>query len=441
MEIVPAQPAGHIHHLAHEIEPRHRPRLHGSRLERRRIHPAQRHLGGPPALGPRGGQLPVVQGLAQPRQSRLRLHRQLAGQPRPRHNRPRQAFRQIQRIGQFPRPPLRPRCIGLGGDIAPRRQIDADRLPLAPIAGDLQDRRPRKPPMGKEQALVKADPAARQPDPCLNRQPGQSLHPVELRIGEGQRHQPRARLDHRQAEAAGNVIAQRCRPHLGDRLAPGRHHQRRRLQRPLGGRHHETGRHALHRNAQSQLAAGSDQVAHQQVDDLTGRAVAEKLSQSLLVPGDSRLVDPSDEIVLGEAAERRQRESRICREEALRGDLQVGEIAPPPARDADFLARRLGVVQYQHPPPAPRRLNPRHQPRRPGAQHDHIPHCRLSAFRSLYRARHATQSGDRQRAGHMPRRQYGRLCRNPVLPRTCMTICRDMKVFFDPPLAGRKPIG
>src|SRR5215212_3214785 len=53
LEIVAAEPAGHVHHLADEVEARHRLRFHGAGIELAGVDAAQRHLGGAVALRPR----------------------------------------------------------------------------------------------------------------------------------------------------------------------------------------------------------------------------------------------------------------------------------------------------------------------------------------------------------------------------------------------------
>ena len=66
------------------------------------------------------------------------------------------------------------------------------------------------------------------------------------------------------------------------------------------------------------------------------------------MPGNPRRIDPGDEILRRVAPQRRQRKARIPPEKTVRRGVYVGKVAPPPARDADLLARRLGVVDDQH---------------------------------------------------------------------------------------------
>src|SRR5258707_12151587 len=86
------------------------------------------------------------------------------------------------------------------------------------------------------------------------------------------------------------------------------------------------------------VAAGRLAFGQQHGHDLARRAVAEKLTQGLLVPGDAMLVDQGDEIVLGAARQRRFAEMRIARQERLGAAQEVGEVAASAARDQDLLA-------------------------------------------------------------------------------------------------------
>src|SRR5690606_24388542 len=94
----------------------------------------------------------------------------------------------------------------------------------------------------------------------------------------------------------------------------------------------------------------------------------------------SRRVDPGDEVPLREPLQRRQREARVAAQEPLGRDAEVGEVAPPAARDADLLAGLGGMVEDQHPPPAPPGLDGGEHARRPRAEDDHIPHERAPIF-------------------------------------------------------------
>jgi hypothetical protein len=65
------------------------------------------------------------------------------------------------------------------------------------------------------------------------------------------------------------------------------------------------------------------------------------------MPGDPGRIDPRDEIPLRVAPQRRQGKRGFC-DRNRSGAMPVGEVAAPPARDADLFARRLGMVDHQH---------------------------------------------------------------------------------------------
>ena len=83
-------------------------------------------------------------------------------------------------------------------------------------------------------------------------------------------------------------------------------------------------------------------------DDRARRAVAEQLSERLLVIGDAMALDQRDEVVLRVAVERRLVEMRIGGDETLRRAMQVGEVAAPAAGDQDFRAGLVEMIEQQH---------------------------------------------------------------------------------------------
>jgi hypothetical protein len=93
-------------------------------------------------------------------------------------------------------------------------------------------------------------------------------------------------------------------------------------------------------------------LVHQHRDDLARGAVAEELTQRLLVPGDAVLLDQREEILRGVAAQRRLDEMRVGRQVAVRRGAEISEVAAPAAGDQDLLARLIGMIDHQHPPPA-----------------------------------------------------------------------------------------
>ena len=65
LEVVAAQPAGDVHHLANAVQAGLGLGFHGLLRERARVHATQRHLGLLVALGACGHQLPARQALGQ----------------------------------------------------------------------------------------------------------------------------------------------------------------------------------------------------------------------------------------------------------------------------------------------------------------------------------------------------------------------------------------
>ncbi len=267
-----------------------------------------------------------------------------------------------------------PRSPQLGPRIAAGQKVKVDRRALAPVAGDLQDRRARQAPVGKQHRLVKA--LAGAGHPARHRHPGQGLHPPQLLFGKGQGHQGGPGFHQGQAELLGHPVAIARGPHLGDRLAPrGHHHRPRRLRPPRGvdRKARTVPPHLAQCAPKPQGRPRPVQVADQHVDDLGGRPVAEELPQRLFVPSDARGIHPGDEIPLREALQSRQRKARVLRQEPVGRDVQVGKVAPPPARDADLFACRLGMVDDQDPAAPATGLDCGHHAGGPGAKDHGIP--------------------------------------------------------------------
>ena len=90
---------------------------------------------------------------------------------------------------------------------------------------------------------------------------------------------------------------------------------------------------------------------HQQVDDVLGRGVAKQLTVIAFVIGDGVVLNHFDEVVLGEAFQRRDAKARILRHVIVRGCEQIGKIAAPTTGNPDLFADIFGVVEHRHPPP------------------------------------------------------------------------------------------
>ena len=104
--------------------------------------------------------------------------------------------------------------------------------------------------------------------------------------------------------------------------------------------------HLDDRCRQKYAHAGIRAFAHQQVDNLLRRSVAEKLAQRLFVIRDAVPLDEPDEIRRRVARQRRFREVRIGREEVVGPRVQVGKVGAASSGDQDLLARPLRALQH-----------------------------------------------------------------------------------------------
>ena len=224
--------------------------------------------------------------------------------------------------------------------------------------------------MGEEQVLAERGAVAR----CrhLGRKAAQRTHEFQIPGAEDQRHQGRAQRGDGEAETARRLVGEAGGAQLGDREPARCQHQRRRgdLARPQGQHVAAVVGDVPDALAHAQLDAGIAALAHQHVDDLSRRAVAEELAQGLLVPGDAMAVDQGDEVVLGVAGQRGPAEIGIGGKEPLRPHVEIGEVAPSAAGDQDLAAGLAGMVEQQDPPPPASRCHRADQPRRPRAD-DH----------------------------------------------------------------------
>jgi hypothetical protein len=124
--------------------------------------------------------------------------------------------------------------------------------------------------------------------------------------------------------------------------------------------------------AEPDIDATRRAFGEQHRDDGARRAVAEQLSERLLVIGDAMPLDQRDEVVLRVTVERRLVEMRIGRDEPVRLAVEVGEVAAPAAGDEDFRARLVEMIEQQHFEPALSRGECAHQPGGAGADHDRV---------------------------------------------------------------------
>ena len=251
---------------------------------------------------------------------------------------------------------------------------DGDGLALAPVAGNLEDGGARQAAVGEQHGLGEAGAAAFHHG--VHGDAGEGFQRLQQAGLEGQGDQGRAGVGDAQAELAGGVIRPAGGAHLGDRLAAGGQDQR------AAAHHGAVGQgglidvahtvNPLDRDAQRQDHARRPHVVGQHADDLFGAVVAEQLAEGLFVPGDAGAVDAFDEVVLAEPLQGRGGEARVLAEEVGGAGSGVGEVAAPPAGDADLLARRPGVVEDAHRAPAPPGLDGAHHPGRAGADDQDI---------------------------------------------------------------------
>ena len=179
---------------------------------------------------------------------------------------------------------------------------------------------PRQAPMGEQHRLGEARLAAGRHR--IDRDAGERREARQQVRLKRQRHQRGPRLGDAQAELRG-----RCRSRSPSRPSWGSTCRRR---RPPGTRtapRRSTARARSRRRFSRCARRWSTGAAprrcpcmpgHQHVDDLARGAVAEQLAEGLLVIGDAVALDQRDEIRLRVAAQRRDAEARIARDEVLR---------------------------------------------------------------------------------------------------------------------------
>ena len=227
----------------------------------------------------------------------------------------------------------------------------------------------------------------------LNRNPRQFRHRRQLRLRQREWHESRAWLDDLQPECLRDIVRVPARPHLRNRLAARCDHDRQRPYRALRCRNAEPislTRDRAGFDAKPQLAARLHEIIQQHVDDLPCRPVAEQLTQRLLMPGDTTRSDARDEIVLRVALEGGDAEMRVLRQELLRRHIQVGEIAPSAAGNADLLGRLVRMVDHHDAaPPAPG-FDRAHEAGGPRADDQHIACGCLIAHRLAPGQRHGS---------------------------------------------------
>lgn len=95
-------------------------------------------------------------------------------------------------------------------------------------------------------------------------------------------------------------------------------------------------------------------------------------AEGFFVVGHAVAFNQLDKVPLAVLRQCRADKVRVGRQIALGVDVQVSEVAPPAARDADFFGQFVAVVQHQHAPAALPGHAGAHQAGGAGAHHDYI---------------------------------------------------------------------
>jgi hypothetical protein len=268
-----------------------------------------------------------------------------------------------------------------GGSIGIGQEIDIDHLSVRPIAAGLQDGGARQSAVGEQSRLAKRRFTCACDHLCRY---ARKLAEQHIFPAQRQRHQRRARLDNFQPELAGEIIGKACRAHFGDARPARRNDQARRGCGKIAignDKARNAMRHRAHIEPEGKIDAATlprrpVAFVHQHRDNLPRAAITEKLTQRLFVKGDTMRAHQIDEILRFVTPQRRFGEMRVGRDIAflrvLAGRVDIGEIAPPAARNQDFLPRSACMVDHQHLPPALPRRRGAHQPRSARAQYDGI---------------------------------------------------------------------
>ena len=131
------------------------------------------------------------------------------------------------------------------------------------------------------------------------RRDARKLPEQHILAAERQRDERRARLDHPEAELAGEIVGEAARAQFGDaRPASGDGQRRRSVASPADPHLEQAIAARYFGNAFAQLerhVLGACGEEHR--DDLPRRAIAEELAQRLFMPGDAMRIDQGDEIV------------------------------------------------------------------------------------------------------------------------------------------------
>jgi hypothetical protein len=105
---------------------------------------------------------------------------------------------------------------------------------------------------------------------------------------------------------------------------------------------------------------------------LGGGIVAEELTESFFVVGDSVFLDEGDEIGRGVAGEGGLGEVRICREKVFRLGVKIREVAAAAAGDEDFFADFFGALEEDYAASAFASFDSAHEAGCAAAQNDYV---------------------------------------------------------------------
>ena len=185
-----------------------------------------------------------------------------------------------------------------------------------PVGRDLQHGRPAQAAMGEEKLLRERRASPSHLRRARRGNAAQRAAKIELRAAEGERHQTRADRQHVQPELPRDPVGEIGRAQLRQRQPARRDHQPWRRDRPARRLHDEPLR--LSRRTAVTSARGADlHAARRRIRAAASprsrarTAVAEKLAQLFLVPGDAVPLHQRDEIVRRVAGQRRLAEVRI----------------------------------------------------------------------------------------------------------------------------------
>ncbi len=131
---------------------------------------------------------------------------------------------------------------------------------------------------------------------------------------------------------------------------------------------------------------GFGALAEEHVEDVVGRAVAEELSEGLLVIRDAVFFDQGDEVMRGVTGERGLGEVGVGGEEVFGRGVEIGEIASTSAGDKDLFSGAVGEVEDEDAAVTASGFDCGHEAGGTGAKDEyinfsHISYCQLKVAR------------------------------------------------------------